>query len=366
MAQSTYQKFTLVEDLTLTWPSGFNGGPILLDINDVEVIETIDTLKIILPAANLVSAGQTFIFNNITDDISFNLVANDGTTMVSVMESGDAFQFYLIDASTANGVWRKITPLGGFNGIVELTAQSTDSSITITGSPVTPTGGTLNFKLPTSITNLNKLNTTDFLIVTNTNPLTFQTVELLGGENITITEGNGLGSDPIIDLNTTLTSITSLTVGDMTLSGGVITNNDANGNIQISTSGTGKVQINGVNIDNSGNISGLNNFTGAAGYCFFTDTLVGMSNQIVNKQQVNIPTITGSNGTYILTFATPMSTLNYAVFITLGSTGGSLPFISNAYVIVKELTSVTIIVTDASGELVLAVPHGISVLIMSI
>jgi hypothetical protein len=362
MAQNSYQKLILVEDLVLTWPSSFNGGPVITDINDIEVIGTPRTLT--LPAANLVSAGQNFIINNI-DGPDFDLLYNDGSTVLSTIPEGEAFQFYLIDASTANGEWRKITPLGGFNGIVSLTAQSTYSSITITGSPVTPPNGIINFKLPESITNLNKLNATDFLIVATTNPLTFKTVELLGGENITITEGNGLGSDPVIDLNTTITSINSLTVGEMTFSGNLITNDVTNGNIQLVTNGTGNIQMNGVNIDVDGNISGINNFIGASAFFFFTDTIVGMSNQIVLRDQVNISSVTGSAGTYIGHFSSPMPNLNYAVFISLGSTGGSLPFISNAYVIVRELTSVTIIVTDASGELVLSAPHGVSVMVMS-
>jgi hypothetical protein len=365
MAQNPYQKIILVEDLVLTWPSSFNGGPVLLDINDIEVIGTPRTLT--LPAANLVSAGQNFIINNV-DGPDFDLLYNDGSTLLSTIASGEALQFYLTDASTANGVWRKITPLGGFNGIVSLTAESADSSITITGSPVTPPNGILDFKLPTSITNLNKLTNvddTDFLIVTSVNPLTFKTVELLGGENITVTGGNGLGSDPVIDLNTTITSLNSLTVGDMTFSGGVITNNVDNGNIQISTNGTGSVQINGVSFSSTGAISGLTNFLGAAAFCMFTDTLVGMSNQIVIQQQSNVASVTGSGGTYVITFTTPMTSLNYGVFITLGSTGGILPFISDSYFIVRELTYVTIIVTDASGELVLSTPHGVSVMVMS-
>ena len=292
---------------------------------------------------------------------------NDGITGLVEIEAGKYFEIYLIDNTTANGTWRLITPLGGFNGIVGLTAQSSDNSILITGSPVTPPSGVINFKLPTSITNLNTLNATDFLVVSDTSPdLTFKTVELLGGENITVTGGDGLGSDPIIDLNTTLTSLNSITVGDMTLSGGVITNNTENGNIQISTSGTGSVQINGLTINSSGAISGLTNFLGIAATFTFTDTIVGMSNQIVVEQKSNISTVTGSNGTYTATFVTPMPNLNYGVNITLGSTGGSIPFISNGYYIVKELTYVTIIITDASGELVLSVPNGATVVIISV
>ncbi len=363
MAQNSYQEIVLVEDLTLTWPSSFNGGPVVNDINNVRVEDA--DLTISLPDATLVSPGQNMIFRNVTDiGESFTVMCNDGTTGIIELPPGESCLVYLTSSATVNGVWDIIPTLGGFSGITGLTAQSTDSSITITGSPVSAPSGVLNFKLPPSITNLNKLNDTDFLIVTNTNPLTFKTVELLGGENITITDGNGLGTDPIIDLNTTVTSLTSLTVGDMTLSGGVITSNEANGNIQIATSGTGSVQINGVSISSGGALSGLTNFLGLTGFSFFTDTLVGMGNQIVNKKNVNIPSITGSAGTYILHFDTPMPDLNYGVIMTLGSTGGSLPFISNCYVTVRELTSVTIIVTDASGELVLAVPHGISVIII--
>lgn len=362
MAQQSYQKLILVENLTLTWSSSFNGGPVINDINDVEVITP--SLSIILPDSTLVSAGQTFIFNNISG-IAFNLKLNDGTTILTSIPPGDVFKIYLIDSSTSNGTWRLITPLGSYNGIVDLALESSDSSIIISGSPATPPSGIIDFKLPQSLSNLKAVNTTDFLVIKNTNPLTFQTVELLGGENITITGGNGLTTDPVIDLNTTLTSLTSVTVGDMVLSGNVISSNVNNGNIQLSTNGTGSVQINGISFSSSGSVSGLTNFIGAAAFCFFTDTLVGPSNQIVVEQQTNIASVTMSAGTYKLTFTTPMETINYAVFITLGSTGGALPFISNAYVIVRELTSVTIIVTDASGELVLSAPHGVSVMIMS-
>jgi hypothetical protein len=365
MAQSSYQLIVLVEDLVLTWPSSFNGNPVINDINDIEAVST--GFSITLPDATLVSPGQNFIVNNVSSN-SFDILLNDGTTLLTPdgVAAGQVIEIYLTSTSTSNGSWRVISPSGSFNGIVELTAQSTDNSIVVTGGNVTPPSGVINFALPTSITNLNKLATTDFLVVTNTAPLTFNTVELVGGENITITNGNGLGGDVIIDLNTVITSLDSLTVGNMTMTGDLITNNLVNGNIQLNTNGTGQIQLNGVNIDANGNISGVGNFISAAAYCVFTDTIVGTSNQIVIQQQANISSVTGSGGTYMIHFTSPMNTFNYGVFITLGSTGGSLPFISNAYNIVKTTTSVTIIVTDASGELVLSAPHGVSVMIMSI
>lgn len=370
MAQQTYQEIFLVEDLTLTWPSGFNGSPVVNDLNNVNPLD--EDLKLILPDATLVSPGQILFFNNISEiGKPFTLMCNDGVTSIKEIEVGKYYEIYLTDNSTKNGTWNLITPLGGYNGLVSLTAQSTDNSVTITGSPVSTPSGILNFKLPTSLTNLNKLtsniNNTDFLIVTQTTPaLDFKTVELLGGENITITGGNGLGSDPVIDLNTTVTGLNSLTVGDMTLSGNVIVNNTDNGNIQISTNGTGSIQLNGITISASGALSGLTNFIGLTAFCIFTDTLVGMGNQIVVQQKSNVTSVTGSGGTYTINFTTPMPNINYGVSITIGSTGGALPFISNGYFIVRELTYVTIIVTDASGELVLSAPHGVSVMVTSV
>src|SRR4051812_13890091 len=185
MAQQTYQEIALVENLILTWPSSFNGSPVIYDINNVNVLAENDDLTLTLPDTRLVSIGQIFLFNNISETgHSFTIMKNDGVTGIVEITAGKYFQIYLTDNSTANGEWSLITPLGGFNGIVSLTAQSPDSSVIITGSPVTPPSGVINFKLPTSLSNLKALNSTDFLVVTQTSPaLDFKTVELLGGGN---------------------------------------------------------------------------------------------------------------------------------------------------------------------------------------
>jgi hypothetical protein len=362
MAQSPYQLINLTADITLDWPSSFSGGPVILDINDINSDQ--DNWKIILPDATLVQAGQNFLLNNVSG-FSVDITANDTSTILVSLLSGEVVELYLISNGTANGTWRIIPFGGGASSITQFTAESSDASIVITNGTVTPPTGIIDFQLTDSLFNFNDLNATNFIVSTNTNPLTFATVELIGGENIIVSNGDGILGNPIIDLNAVLTSLTSITVGDMTLSGEVITNNTANGNIQINTNGTGKIQLNGVEIDANGNITGATNLTGINAYAFFTDTVTGNTNTIVVEDQVNIASITGSAGTYELTFTTPMATINYGVFISLGSTGGDLPFISNSYVIVRETTSATIIVTDASGELVLSVPNGASVMIIS-
>jgi hypothetical protein len=374
MAQSSYQLINLTSDIVLTWPFSFAGPPTVADINDVSPNQ--DGWTIAMPDATLAPVGQNVVFNNISA-FSFQIIANDLTTVIATIDAGEVVTLYLYDNTTSpalNGLWRVIPYGSGTNAIVSLIAESTDSSITITNGAITPPGGTINFQLPTSIFNLNEVSTTAFPVITGTDPLTWQTVDLVAGENINITNPNGIAGDPVINLATVVTGLSAMTAGNLTISGEVIVSDVTNGNIQLSTSGTGQVQINGVNIDPSANLTGINNLTVNGffnnpfmpqAWCVFTDIIVGLSNLIVIQKQANVASVTGSAGTYTITFTTPMSSVNYGVHISLGSTGGALPFISNAYWIVRETTSVTIIVTDASGELVLSVPHGVTVTILS-
>lgn len=362
MAQSSYQLINLTSDLTLTWPSSFTGGPVVLDINDVNANN--NGWKITLPDATLVPPGQNFIFNNVSG-FAFQIIGANLLTLLADVASGDIIEMYLIDNSTPNGTWRVVPFGGGANYITQFTAISSDGSVLITNGTVTPPTGIIDFELNDSLFNLYTVNATKFLVIDDTNPLSFVTRELIGGANIIITDGDGIVDNPIIDLNPVVSSLASMGVGDITLNSDTIENSVTDGDLRLTTTGNGSVIINGVTIDASGNLSGVTNLVAPKAYCSFTDTLVGLGNTIVIQDQVNISSVTGNGGTYILNFITPMADTNYGVFITLGSTGGSLPFISNAYYIVKQTTSVTIIVTDASGELVLAVPNGASVTIMS-
>jgi hypothetical protein len=204
-----------------------------------------------------------------------------------------------------------------------------------------------------------------FVVVTKVSPLTFSTVSLLSTSNLVITNPSG-GADPVFDLSTSsIGPISSVDVGDMVLTGEIITNTNVGGNIQLSSSSTGLIQLNGISIDANSNISGITNLVAPKAFCVFTDTITGPSNTIVVQDQTNVSGVTGSAGTYVITFTTPMDTSNYAVMITMGTSEGDLPFVSTGYFLVRETTSVTITVTDASGQLVLSAPHGISVMIMS-
>lgn len=371
MAQSSYQLINLTSDIVLTWPFSFSGGNTVADINDVNPNQSDWTIT--MPDATLASNGQYIIFNNIS---AFDvLILNNGLAPITTLDAGDVKELYLYDSSTSEGLWRVIPYGSGTNAITSLTTQSTDSSITITGGNVTPPGGAINFQLPLSLTNLNTtITSVGMVVITGLSPLTWTTVDFSNDSNIKIINSDGTTGNPVFSLASTIGPLTSLTVGNLTISGEVITSDVTNGNIQVVTNGTGQAQINGVNIDTSGNLTGINNLTVNGlfnnpfmpqAWCIFTDTITGSSNTIVMENGANVTSVRGIEGTYVITFTTPMASVNYGVFITLGSTGGNLPFVSNGYFIVRETTSVTIIVTDASGELVLSAPNGVTVMIMS-
>lgn len=376
MAQNSYQLINLTANTILNWPFSFQGGAVLNDINNVNA--SVGPFNVILPDATLAQPGQNVWFNNISLN-SFNIVANDGITSIATVAAGAVYFLYLSNNTTPNGTWVATPTNGMASPINSVIAQSSDNSVVITGGALTPPGGMINFQLPTSINNLNSFGNTSntgFLVVTNSNPLTFATRDFLTDTNISISNPDGIAGDPVIALNPNgISGIASAAIGDLQLSGSVITTNITNGSIGLSSTGTGTVNINGVQVDTNGNIIGANNLTLNGNLTIsgsfvspatpkaiftFTDTLVPVGNVINQLTGFNISSITGSDGVYTINFITPMASLNYGVTFGLGSTGGSSPFVSHVFYTSKTLSSVSIAIVDASGVLVQSVPNGVT------
>ena len=91
-------------DVVLEWPLDTNtGNDIAASI--VEVNCTTASLNIFLPAANLASTGQTILFNNVGTE-TFTVVDAGGNTIVAI-PSGELWQVYVADNTSANGTWRQ-------------------------------------------------------------------------------------------------------------------------------------------------------------------------------------------------------------------------------------------------------------------
>lgn len=338
---------------------------------------------ITLPDATLATPGQNVQFNNI-GLFPFQILANDGITNIANVLSGDIYYLYLNDNSTSNGSWNPVQLTDGSSSINSVVVKSAGNTIAVTNGTLAPPGGTINLDLTTSLTNLNNLSTTGgFLVETGSSPLTWATRNLVGGGNIIITNGTGVAGNTIIDINSSgITGIAKAEIGNLVLNTSNITSSLNNGSINIVSTGTGKAVINTVNIDTSGNITGANNLTlngsltvtggftnprTPKAFFTFTDTLVFPSNVIAIQDSSNIASITGSAGTYIITFITPIGSTNpanYGVVFGLGSTGGT-PSVSHVFWTLKTIAAVTIAIVDASGVLVTAVPNGITGTIMS-
>jgi len=368
--QVSYQLITLTDNIVLSWPSSFVGGPIAAGFNDVNPDQAGWTIT--LPDATLAATGTDVIFNNISI-YTFNILKNDNSFLYT-LNPGDIIDFKLYNVSTAAGLWHIIPFGGGYNGIVAFEATSSDNSIDIINGNVTPPGAIINFKLPASIFNLNNVITTGIPVIKSVAPLTWETTTIIAGININVTNGDGILADPVINLLPDVSDLNSIQVGFFEVTGNTLQATDINTNLLFTTSGTGKLDLNGALIDANGNttISNLtvsgsfnNPFTPKA-WCIFTDTIVGNSNSIVIEDHSNVTSISGSGGYYQIFFNTPMANINYGVMISLGSLGTTLPpIVYSGFWTTRNLSSVIISVVDASGELVTALPYGATVMIMS-
>ncbi len=421
MAQSSYQSITLTSNITLSWPFSFQEGQVMYDINNVNASP--GNFKITLPDATLATAGQNILFNNISAN-AFQIMKHDGTTSVTTVSAGEVYYLYLSDITTANGVWVPIPFGGGTSAINSVEAVTTGKTLVITNGTLTPPGGKITFETTASISNLlSDVTAAGFLTLKSTEPSKYATRSLIGGGNIVVTNPDGVSGDTIFSLATSLGDIASIEVGTLQLSGDVITTNVTNGGVQLSSAGTGKVSINGLQIDANGhltlgtlklssniitstatngavelnsigtgkvsinsvlvdtssNITGVNNLTIGGSLSLagsftagsftspttpkvifnFTDTAVPVGNTVVQLSQFNVASVTGSNGTYTITFTTPLASTNYAITFASGSNGGT-PNAHHVFWTLKTTTTLTIAIVDASGVLVPNVPYGVS------
>ena len=370
-SQVSYQLITLTNDIVLSWPSSFAGGPIAAGFNEVNPDQAGWTIT--LPDATLASNGTDVIFNNISI-YTFDILKNDATPL-HTLNPGDIIDFKIYDNSTAAGLWRIIPFGGGYNGIVAFEASSSDNSIDITNGNVTPPGAIIDFKLPESIFNLNNVIATGIPVIKSAAPLTWATTTLIAGTNVNITDGDGILGNPTINLLPDVVNLNSLQVGEFTLNGLDLYTTTPDGTISLASNGTGYLILNDVTVDTQGNmvvpgnitVDGQfkNPFTPKA-WCIFTDTVVLLSNSITIEDSSNVASVTGSGGYYEITFTSPMANINYGVMISLGSLGTVLPpTVYSGFWTTRNLGSVIISVVDASGELVTSLPYGVTVMIMS-
>lgn len=109
---------------TLTWPV-----PRIVDVTGAAGV-----FNVILPDATLASVGQDILFNNLSAG-AFNVLANDGITVVASFTAGQSKYLYLQSNTTSNGTWGSVV-MGG--------SVSAATAAALQGMGVFAIGTTLN------------------------------------------------------------------------------------------------------------------------------------------------------------------------------------------------------------------------------
>lgn len=365
-------EITLTTNIRLDYPYSANLANVTV-ADMMDVTATIGNLNIFLPDATQTTPGFSISFNNVGAN-SFNIVLNDEATLLTPVAVGKVLTIYLYDTTTSNGSWRIIPFGGGVNGISELVLRSSDNSITVAGSPVSPPSGTLDIKLPGLISAISELTTgTPGILALDPETNSWSLISLVNGSNIVITNPSGVGGNPKISLGTVIV-VNQITAGNIIINNDLITNTDSGGVLSIVSNGTNSaLNLNSVLVDTEGNITGINNLTiegifksvnTAKAWCRFSNT----SGTIAVSSSCNVSGVTynNSNSQYVITFTSPMGNLNYGVFISCANNNSTPPLAPRiGYDIVRQLNSVTIVLSDSAGEMLHDIPEGVSVMIFS-
>lgn len=102
-SDATFLNLALTANVTLAWPIEQQiGGDVVADI--IEVTPSGGGFSVSIPDARQVSTGYTALFYN-AGASTFSVKDQGGNTLMTVA-SGEAWEMYLRDNSTANGSWR--------------------------------------------------------------------------------------------------------------------------------------------------------------------------------------------------------------------------------------------------------------------
>ena len=135
-ADQTYTSQNLTANLVLTWPVEV-GSTSNIATTIINVTQSGAGFKIAVPAANLASTGKSILFNN-TGSYSFTVTDTSGNTIIAV-SPGQAWQIYLTDNSTANGIWSYFQQGSG---------TSVAQASSLVGAGIIASGQSLNQSMP--------------------------------------------------------------------------------------------------------------------------------------------------------------------------------------------------------------------------
>lgn len=217
-SNSSYIALTVNGNITLSWVTDFqNINTVVYNIMDITAS---GVYNITMPDATKTSVGQTVLFTNVGGVNSFSVLDNSGSNIFT-LAAGNARYLYLTSNATPAGTWRSVPFAAGGPSVTSVGATSSTANITITGSPIT-SSGSFTFNIANDLAALAGFAAgTGVACRTGSNTWSLRT--LTGTANqIAITNEAGVSGDPTVALASTITGITSLTVGNIVISANTI------------------------------------------------------------------------------------------------------------------------------------------------
>jgi len=263
----SYRYVSLTIDQVLDWP--LEAAPttdVVASIMDINATAT--SLVITMPDATEASTGETVLFNNVGAN-TFTVKTSTGT-VICAPQSGNAFQIYLTDNSTAAGTWRAFQ----YGASV-----SSTNAAALAGLGIKAIATTLNQSMPVSTFNTNYTTGTSdrakALVWTGgAGTLSFNSAPSLGSDWFVNVRNNGTG-DLTLDPNSSelINSASTLTLapGDSAI---VVTDGSQFWTIGLGQSAVYAFSLLQIDISGSGNYTLSVSELNKTAYVF-TGTLTG-------------------------------------------------------------------------------------------
>lgn len=369
------KQLTIDNDTQLDYPYSVTPGNVAVtDVFDITV--TAQNKKVFFPDASETTPGFAITFNNVGVN-SFDVVLHDKVTVLNTVAQGEFKTFYVYDVSTSNGSWRIIKAGDGQSGISNLSVISSDTSVNITGSPITNPGGEVDLSLDNLISKLKTLGNIEpgVLLFDRNKTNIWSSGSIVGDNNITVENYDGsAGSLITVKLDSNI-ALTEITTGNVKINGNTITNTNVNNDLLLTSNGsTTKVNVNGVLVDKNRNLSNINNMVILGSFiapntpkswCRFNNTSGSIS--LTAAFNVSSVVYNSSNNQYTINFTTPMGTTEYGVEINCSNNNSSPPLVPRiGQDIIRTMNSVTIVMINSSGEMLSDFPEGVTVTVYSL